>query len=88
MGKPSTKATLRSTPARRSIDVYAEVEPTGEGELVQVFVRDRGKGFDPADVADTRMGVRSSIVGRMERHGGSAKIRSAPGRGNRRSDWR
>ncbi len=63
------------------IDVYAEVEPTGEGELVQVFVRDRGKGFDPADVADDRMGVRSSIVGRMERHGGSAKIRSAPGEG-------
>ncbi len=63
------------------IDVYAEVEPTGEGELVQVFVRDRGRGFNLADVADDRMGVRSSIISRMERHGGNAKIRSAPGEG-------
>lgn len=63
------------------IDVYAEVEPSDEGQFVQVFVRDRGKGFDLAEVADDRMGIRSSIIGRMERHGGSAQIRSAPGEG-------
>lgn len=64
-----------------SIDVYAEV---GSDE-VDVFVRDRGTGFDPDTVGDstggTRMGIRESIFARMERHGGSARIRSAPGDG-------
>jgi len=55
------------------VDVYAEV---GEREA-EVFVRDRGAGFDPAAVADDRMGVRGSIVGRVERHGGSVDIKSS-----------
>ena len=46
-----------------------------------VFVRDRGAGFDPEGVHDDRHGVRGSIVGRMERHGGAAAIRSMPGAG-------
>ena len=58
------------------VDVYAEV-----GDRVEVFVRDRGVGFDPTLVADDRMGVRGSIVGRVERHGGTARVRSAPGEG-------
>ncbi len=60
-----------------TVDVYAEVTPTG----VEVFVRDRGTGFDPDLVADDRQGVRSSIVGRMERHDGTASVRSTPGGG-------
>jgi signal transduction histidine kinase/phage shock protein PspC (stress-responsive transcriptional regulator) len=59
------------------VDVYAEATPAG----VDVFVRDRGVGFDPNQVADDRQGVRGSIVGRMERHGGSASVRSVPGEG-------
>ncbi len=59
------------------IDVYAEVEP-GRAE---VFVRDRGVGFDPDHVGDDRLGVRRSIYERMERHGGKADIRSTPGEG-------
>ena len=59
------------------VSVYAEVEDDG----VRVFVRDTGTGFDPAAVADDRLGVRESIIGRMERVGGSADIRSAPGGG-------
>ncbi len=59
------------------VDVYAEVEP----DQVEVFVRDRGVGFDPDDIADDRMGVRRSIIGRMERHGGTATVRSGPGEG-------
>ncbi|CAI9407081.1 ATP-binding protein [Aestuariimicrobium sp. T2.26MG-19.2B] len=59
------------------IDVYAEVEP----EQVEVFVRDRGKGFAIDEVADDRQGVRNSIIARMERHGGRATIRSAPREG-------
>lgn len=59
------------------VDVYVECGP---GE-VEVFVRDRGVGFDPDEVAEDRMGVSGSIVGRIERHGGRASVRSAPGDG-------
>ncbi|HYP45955.1 MAG TPA: PspC domain-containing protein [Propionibacteriaceae bacterium] len=59
------------------IDVYAEVEE----DTVEVFVRDRGKGFDPTAVGEDRLGIRGSIVDRMARHGGTAEIRSRPGRG-------
>ncbi|WP_223394424.1 ATP-binding protein [Nocardioides rotundus] len=59
------------------VDVYAEATP----RLVEVFVRDRGRGFDPASVAEDRQGVRGSIVDRMDRHGGSAQVRSTPGEG-------
>lgn len=59
------------------VDVYAEVGP----ELVEVFVRDRGRGFDPESVAPDRHGVRHSILDRMTRHGGTAVVRSAPGEG-------
>jgi signal transduction histidine kinase len=59
------------------VDVYAEVDAGG----VSVFVRDRGVGFDPADVPDDRAGIRNSIVGRMVRHSGRAEIRSSPDAG-------
>ncbi|WP_203338668.1 ATP-binding protein [Nocardioides limicola] len=58
------------------VDVYAEV-----GDGIDVFVRDRGVGFDTDGVAEDRQGVRGSIIDRMERHGGTAEIRSAPGEG-------
>ena len=60
-----------------TVDVYAEATASG----VEVFVRDRGAGFDPDVVAEDRQGIRSSIVGRMERHGGTASVRSVPGEG-------
>jgi signal transduction histidine kinase len=59
------------------VDVYAEA---GDGRL-QVFVRDRGPGFDASDLPPDRRGVRESIVGRMERHGGRATITSSPANG-------
>jgi len=59
------------------IDVYAEISDAG----AEVFVRDRGVGFDPDAVAEDRLGVRRSIIDRMERHGGRATVRSAPGEG-------
>lgn len=59
------------------IDVYAEAD----GRTTSVFVRDRGVGFDPAQIAEDRMGVRRSIIDRVERHGGTATIRTAPGEG-------
>jgi signal transduction histidine kinase len=60
-----------------TVDVYAECTP----DALRVFVRDRGPGFDPAAVPADRRGVRESIVGRMERHGGRARISGAPAGG-------
>jgi signal transduction histidine kinase len=57
-----------------SVSVYVEV---AEGD-VKVFVRDWGRGFDPATVADDRHGLRESITGRMVRHGGQAVVRTGP----------
>jgi signal transduction histidine kinase len=59
------------------VSVYAEVEPN----QVHVFVRDRGAGFEPAAVAADRHGLADSIHGRMERHGGTVTLRTAPGEG-------
>lgn len=59
------------------VDVYAEITRAG----IDVFVRDRGAGFDPDATPEDRLGVRRSIIDRMERHGGRAEIRSAPGEG-------
>jgi signal transduction histidine kinase len=59
------------------IAVYAEAE----GEGARVFVRDRGQGFDVDALPADRRGVRESIIGRMQRHGGTATVRSSPGSG-------
>jgi signal transduction histidine kinase/phage shock protein PspC (stress-responsive transcriptional regulator) len=59
------------------VDVYAEVSYAS----VDVFVRDRGAGFELDDVPQDRYGVRRSILDRMERHGGTAEVRSSPGEG-------
>ena len=59
------------------VDVYAEVG----AEAVDVFVRDRGRGFDPEATPEDRYGVRNSIIDRMQRHGGSAEIKSTIGEG-------
>jgi signal transduction histidine kinase len=59
------------------ISVYAELSE----ERIHVFVRDRGAGFDPEAVPPERRGVRESIIGRMQRAGGSATVRVLPGGG-------
>ena len=58
-------------------DLYTEVTP----ERVSVFVRDRGKGFDPATVPSDRRGLADSVAGRLARLGGTAEVRSAAGEG-------
>ncbi|MFF0635606.1 PspC domain-containing protein [Nocardia sp. NPDC004151] len=60
-----------------TIDLYAEVEP----HQVSVFVRDRGKGFDPDAVSKDRQGVAKSIHARIDRRGGYVEIKSSPGNG-------
>ncbi len=59
------------------VAVYVECT----ADVVEVFVRDRGPGFDPDSVPADRLGLRESVVGRMARVGGTAVIRSSPGEG-------
>jgi signal transduction histidine kinase len=60
-----------------TVSIFVEVEPT----QVSMFVRDRGKGFDPDTVDPDRRGISDSIAARMARHGGTAEVRSTPGEG-------
>lgn len=62
-----------------TVSVYAEMTPSE----VTVHVRDRGAGFVLDDVPSDRMGVRQSILGRIERYGGRASITTEPGAGTR-----
>jgi signal transduction histidine kinase len=59
------------------ISVYAEASE----DKVEVFVRDRGIGFDRAAVPADRRGLSESIEARMQRAGGGATISGVPGEG-------
>jgi signal transduction histidine kinase len=59
-----------------AISLFGEVSE----EAVAVTVRDRGRGFDPGHPGSGR-GIAESIVGRMQRHGGTAEVHSRPGEG-------
>lgn len=59
------------------ISVYVEVEAGS----VSAFIRDQGRGFDPSAIPPDRRGIADSIVGRIERRGGSVTIDSRPGEG-------
>ncbi|MFD6178407.1 MULTISPECIES: PspC domain-containing protein [unclassified Isoptericola] len=62
---------------RPPVTVYLEVTDAA----VEVFVRDRGDGFEMDDIAPDRFGVRESILGRVHRRGGTADVTSRPGWG-------
>ena len=59
------------------IDVFVEADDT---ELTG-FVRDTGTGFDPAAVPPDRHGINDSIIGRVERVGGTAVVETNLGVG-------
>lgn len=56
-----------------SVSVYIEAGAKG----VEVFIKDRGKGFDISTVPADRLGVKESVIGRMQRNGGTAEIISS-----------
>lgn len=58
-------------------EVSVYIEGTAGG--VDVYVRDRGPGFSLEAVPGDRLGVRESIVGRLRRVGGVAKVRPGAG---------
>lgn len=59
------------------VSLYVEARE----DAVEVFVRDRGEGFDISEIPEDRLGVKESIMGRMRRRGGVAEVRSTPGSG-------
>ncbi|TQL48870.1 phage shock protein C (PspC) family protein [Homoserinimonas aerilata] len=59
------------------VSVYVESSASG----VDVFVRDRGPGIDLDALPADRLGVRESIIGRMQRAGGTATVRPGAGGG-------
>lgn len=85
---PSRREALEAAVAQCLINVVrhagvdeAEVAvDAGDGEVTVVVV-DSGAGFDPDDVPDDRIGLRTSIRGRIEQVGGTTRIWSRPGVG-------
>lgn len=58
-----------------------EVFITSEDDGVTIMVIDQGRGFDPDAVPADRLGIRSSIIRRIESCGGSVRLWSTPGMG-------
>lgn len=79
LGQATREAVVNAAKHSGSTEValYAEVTASA----VTVFVRDRGTGFDPARVPLDRRGLRDSVVGRLQRVGGTAAVHSNPGEG-------
>lgn len=63
--------------ARLGIQVFCDLE----ADPLEIYVRDRGKGFDMENIDPSRLGIKESIIGRMDRAGGKAKIYPAIGGG-------
>ena len=47
-----------------------------DGDRIDAWITDQGDGFESSQVPDDRRGIADSIVGRMERNGGTAEIAS------------
>ncbi|MPZ73928.1 MAG: PspC domain-containing protein [Nitriliruptorales bacterium] len=75
IGEAATNAARHA--AVIEVSVYVEIEPA----TITAYVRDEGKGFDPATVPPDRHGIAQSIRGRVERQGGTVVIDTAPGEG-------
>ncbi len=56
------------------VSVYIEGGAAG----VDVYIRDRGTGFDMDAVPEDRLGIRQSVIGRMRRAGGNVTVRPTP----------
>ncbi|MGA2469419.1 MAG: ATP-binding protein [Solirubrobacteraceae bacterium] len=70
-----------SNAARHAPDAPISLFAKVTAEEIEVFVHDRGPGFEVEAIPAERRGVRESIIARMERHGGVAVVASAPGKG-------
>ena len=66
-------------PGGAGVDRWIVVEQRGPG--VHIEVVDDGAGFDPAGIPAERLGVRRSIIERVEAVDGTAEVVSSPGGG-------
>lgn len=60
-----------------TVSVFVQL---AEREAV-IFVRDEGRGFDPAIVPTDRHGLRDSVVRRLAEHDGTARVTTTEGQG-------
>ncbi len=82
VGEPVRRAPSELGAAAREAMLNAARHAGGEvsvyiehtADRADVFIRDRGHGFDVSALPDGRLGVRESIIGRMRRAGGHATV--------------
>ncbi|MDN5570532.1 MAG: ATP-binding protein [Propionibacteriaceae bacterium] len=64
------------------VRVVVRIGAARQGRVaLEVTVTDDGRGFDPTSVNSRRLGIRISLVSRMESVGGTAEVVSRPGDG-------
>jgi signal transduction histidine kinase len=60
----------------------AEIALVATDDELTVMISDGGVGFDPTSVPRDRIGLRTSVIDRVESVGGSVRVWSAPGAGS------
>ncbi|WP_353809033.1 sensor histidine kinase [Agromyces sp. SYSU T00194] len=85
---PEVTAALRDAVTQCLVNVAdhsgadrAEVSVATDGDELTVAVVDDGAGFDPGSVPPDRLGLRTSVRGRIEQVGGEVRLWSTPGVG-------
>jgi Signal transduction histidine kinase len=66
---------------RHSGSHSAEVFFDSSEAQLSIMVVDHGRGFDPSAIREDRLGIRSSVIARIESCGGSVRLWSAVGAG-------
>jgi hypothetical protein len=74
------RACLENVLAHSGADA-AEIVVSASDSYVTWTVNDAGKGFDLALVPKDRLGLKSSVFGRVESEGGTVKVWTSPGEG-------
>lgn len=59
----------------------AHVTITEDASMVRAMITDAGRGFTLEAIAEQRLGLKDSVMGRLAEVGGSARVFSAPGAG-------
>lgn len=79
-----TEATLQAAEnslVHAGANVERSIAVRGTAKKIKIVVKDNGRGFRVSRIPKNRLGVRMSIIRRMESVGGRAIIDSAPGKG-------
>jgi hypothetical protein len=74
------RACLENVLSHSGVDA-AEIVVSATESYITWTVSDAGTGFDLSDVPADRLGLKSSVFGRVESEGGTVKVWTAPGQG-------